>query len=337
MKHLLFAILLAFSFNAYATMSMDEVVKEYNLLKNQKLEMAEPLTEQDKARAKNLIPMDKFLPESKKAVRVRKQMSFPANMALPNMIDLRYRDTPIKSQDNGKCTGYSGVAAIENLLQRNGKIPGLDLSEWHAWSFYGQYSCEAFISALTKNFICDEKYYPQYGKKSAKCTQSAYVKLAGATYIDDNVTAMKDALARGSVVYIGMATPNDMLKCKKVISPNTTAANGGHALLVTGFQTTGTETLAILKNSWGADCGDSGYQYMPMSLCFKSGFYCSMWELNYLEVKGTLPEPLPTVEPTIAPTVIPTPLPTPEPEKVCVKWKRIWWTLGIKKKCVEWE
>jgi hypothetical protein len=218
---------------------------------------------------------------------------------------------------------------MENLMQRTGKIPGLDLSEWDAWGWYGQYSCEAFIAALTKNYVCDEQFYPQYGKRSQDCITNRYVKVATAIYIDDNPDAMRDALARGSMVYIGMATPNDMLKCKPVISPTTTAANGGHALLINGYFTEGAETLAIIKNSWGADCGDGGYQYFPLSLCRKSGFYCVAWEIQGVNIK-TAPAPTPTVKPTPVVTPTPTPLPT---KRVCTKYTGMWWW----KKCIEWK
>lgn len=269
-------------------MSKEEVLNEYERVQNQPQELLDvPLTEVEEQRAANLIPMKQFVDEIK---RHKKENNFKYTASFvtktPSSVDWRSRDTSVKSQDNGKCSSYSLVAGLENLMQRNGKIVGLDLSEWHHWSHYKKYSTEASISAAQKNYICNEKDYPQYGKQSSNCTKKQYVKLTGVNYFGDDTNEMKAALSRGNVVNIAMSTPNSMLKCDKVISSTTTNSGGGHALLLSGYYTSGTETLAIIKNSWGTGCGNLGYQYMPMSLCKKSGFYCDMYELSAVEVKG---------------------------------------------------
>lgn len=338
MRFFLFLICL-FGLNTAMAQSMtrDQIWREYNQLKSKKSQMATPLTEAGKVRKANLVPLDKFLP-NRNAEKVKLQQA-PINVkALPASVDLRSRDTSIKNQGSYPyCTAFAGVAAIENMMQAKGAVYGLDLSEWDAFFLYGQYSCEAFIKALTKTYICDEKEYPQGGKQSANCIPRRYAKIATQIAIGDNADAMRAALARGSVVYIGMATPNDMLSCKAVISPNTTAADGGHALLISGYDTQGTETIGMIKNSWGPKCGDKGYQYMPMSLCRKAGFYCTAWEIAAVDIKGLTPTPTPTKVPTVkpTPTVIPTVLPTPKPP-VCTKCKTIWYA-PWKCKCVAWE
>jgi C1A family cysteine protease len=225
-------------------------------------------------------------------------------------VDLRHRDTPIKSQDNGKCSAYAGVAAMENTMNRSQKIEGLDLSEWDAWSHYGQYSCEAFINASTRMKICDEKYAPQYGRVSSECEKNAYATVKEHTYLDDDIAKMMAALDRGNVVYIGMSTPTDMVKCKKVISPNTTVSSGGHALVLVGYYKENNQVIGIIRNSWGEDCADNGYQYMPLSLCNRSDMYCIAWEIKSVDTT-------PVVNPS---------------EPSCKKWRGFWrW-----KKCVEW-
>ena len=265
--------------------------------------MDSPLTEADKERLGKLIEPDIFFAHEKSVVETKSQKdsSFQGSAE----VDLRSRDTSVKSQDNGKCTAYAGVAAIENTLNRDGKIPNLDLSEWDAWSNYGEYSCEAFIKAATKYTICDEKYYPQYGKKSALCDQNSYAKIAEQTYLGNNIKKVVEALDRGNVVYTGMSTPMDIVKCRKVVSKNTTVSNGGHALLVTGYYMEAGEVVLMLKNSWGKGCADNGYHYFPASVCARNDMYCMFWEIAKVS----------TDKPT-------------EPQ--CKEWKRIWYKPWVK-------
>ncbi len=303
-----------------------EVLKEFNKLSKQENIKEESLNDEAINRKNNLIPLNLFF--DKKGMQELKIFIPPPIKAneIAQEVDLRARDTSIKNQGNyGYCTAFSGVAIMENIINRNGNKPGLDLSDWHAWSKYQQYSCYAFINAITKNFICDEKYFPQSGKEQPACAKSAYAKIRSQEFIENNVTAMKSALTRGNPVYIAMTTPNSMLKCDKVINPNTTPSDGGHALAVMGYYTQGNETIAILKNSWGNACGDKGYQYFPMSICKKNGFYCQMWEISEVEISSN-----PTPIPTVIPTAIPKPIP------VCTKWKRIWWKPWIKV-CTNWQ
>lgn len=314
MKHIFILVSFISSYAQAQYMTEQEVVKEYDRVSIQKEFTGEKLDDAALERKNNLIPLDVFFDKKEmKDVTLFVPPAFKANQ-IAQEVDLRARDTSIKNQGNyGYCTAFSGVAIMENIINRNGNKPGLDLSDWHAWSKYQQYSCYAFINALTKNYICDEKYYPQSGKEQAACGKTAYAKIKEQAFIGDSVAAMKLALSRSNPVYIAMTTPNSMLKCDKVINPNTTPSNGGHALAVMGYYTEGSETIAILKNSWGIGCGDKGYQYYPMSICKKNGFYCQMWEISEVELNSN---------------------PTPNP--VCTNWKRIWWKPWVKV-CTNWQ
>jgi C1A family cysteine protease len=290
-------------------MSKAEIIAEVSALsKTKALQASEQYSPADLERLNNLIDNRIFFGQ-----RIKHKKNKPMQFKGLAEVDLRHRDTPVKAQDNGKCSAYAGVAAIENTINRSGVVRGLDLSEWDSWSHYGQYSCEAFIKAATKTKICDEKYAPQYGRVSAECENNAYAMIKEQTYIDDDITKMMAALDRGNVVYIGMSTPNDMVRCKKVISPNTTVSNGGHALLLVGYYKENNQVIGIIKNSWGTDCADSGYQYMPLTLCNRSDMYCIAWEIKSVDLAKVV-----------------TPV---EPE--CKSWKRIWWKPWVRT-CVEW-
>jgi len=238
-------------------------------------------------------------------------------------VDYRYRDTPIKSQWNGTCTTFGGVAGLENLLASPDKI---DLSERDSWSKYKKYSSRAFVTELSKegNEICDEVSWGQNETyPTEKCVSNRKWRLGDSKYIEDDTYAAREALDRGSVVYLGMSTPKDMLYCRPVIRADTEFSEGGHAILIVGYKLDTSIKgggYFIIKNSWGDDCGDYGYQYLPFHLCSREDGYCIMWEFkNVITKSGGID----TVEPT-----------GPEYKwvKVC---KRKWYWLWLKKKC-EW-
>jgi len=242
------------------------------------------LTKEAKEHEKNLIPPSDFLPPAElKKLDASLQKSFVLG-GVPNgaplEVDLRLRDTAPKSQDNGKCTAYALTAAMESLLQSQGPVPGLDLSDWHTWSYYRQYSAIAAIKALSKPSatVTDEKYYPQFG--SLKKGVSGLYGPITSKYLGDDSGAMVQSLIDGHPVYLALSTPKQMLACNKIINQGA-ASRGGHAVLIVGYilDEKGAP-YAIIKNSWGAKCGDHGYQYMAMALCKKKGYYCSMWAIE---------------------------------------------------------
>ena len=103
-------------------------------------------------------------------------------------------------------------------------------------------------------------------------------------------------------------------------------------LLIVGYYTDSSmpnDLVAIVRNSWGADCSDRGYFYMPLSIIKKSGANFGAWE-----IKGATSNLVPSVDPT--PVVTPTPTPDPSIDPECTKWTRIWYA-PWKWKCVSWE
>jgi len=275
-------------------------------------------------RKANLIPLEDLfgvdfdeLKKKKKGKPVKEERGERSRQG----VDFRNRDTAIKSQWNGTCTAFGGVAGLENLINQPETI---DLSERDSWSKYKQYSSRVFVEALSKdgNEICREADWGQnetYPNDS--CVLNRKWRLGDSIYISDNTEAALDALDRGSVVYLGLSTPKDMLYCRSVIRTTTGLSNGGHAILIVGYKMDSSIRgggYFIIKNSWGADCGDYGYQYLPFHICKRSDGYCIMWEFQTVvnKISGE------------------TPGPTPEPEyKWVKKCRRMWYWLWFKKKC----
>lgn len=323
-------LLFLLSLNAQAYLSRDEVLKELKI-SSEKVFMDEPLSKEALIRRSHLIPHKEFL---KGLPTVNK--SFMGNVSeldkdLPDEIDWRGRDSDIKHQDDGKCTAYSIVGAAEAIMNKSSMDKSRDLSEWDLWHWYGQYSSIAAFNAFSKNRISDEREYPQYGK--AKPGINRYVKIAKFTFFDDDINGLINKLAKGSNGVIAMATPNAMLSCPKsgVISRTTTAAGGGHAIAISGFYLDESkQPILILKNSWGKDCSDHGYQYLPVSICKNRGFYCMVWSVDEVDANPSNPapnpEPMPKPQPIPEPfPVPPKPLPQPRYRTVCTKnWKTFW-------------
>jgi hypothetical protein len=302
----------------------------------------------DKAliREKNLIPMDiliKSLGElglQKSKNRKTDKIDFDLQCpTLPRSVDLRKYDSPVQDQWNGTCTAFATMATLENYFCRHFNWCG-KLSEKHQWANQkyncsNEYSTDCAQRTIKKYPVAESKYWPQSSSKPEvyDIDSKGIAKLLNAPEIDDNIDQMKCALANGYPVLLAMKTPKSMLSCVDVIDPNSDTS-GGHAIAIVGYKESEKYgTLALIKNSWGDDCGMEGYQYLPVSLFFKNGFYAYMWPILDAELKG--------YDPTNPDPVTPTP-----DDKLCVEWEK-YWCGGSKwyklylpwrkcEKCVKW-
>ena len=201
---------------------------------------------------------------------------------LPTSVDWRSRDEEIKTQFGGTCTAFGLAAAIENEM---GKVVKRDLSERHLWSLYGQYDVYAAVDAALHNKITELQYWPdQYTRPTdPQYAQKAKTQLVTARELDDNSSAAIQALAAGHPVYVGMAVPQSLADCDTVIANDSAITSGGHAMSIVGYRMDPAASggaYLILRNSWGTDCGDSGYLYFPVGLCEANKMYCLFWSIE---------------------------------------------------------
>jgi hypothetical protein len=225
---------------------------------------------------------DQLRLDTKRAKRgIQAQSTFGEFDGVQPSVDLRQFDTSVKSQFGSTCTSFGLVAAMENFL---GRTTPVELSERHLWSLYKQYSSKVAMSRALKNAITFEDKWPQSRTNPLPGYKDGAVhKLKSSTFLDDSIPAAVRALDKGLPVYVGMRVPAGMKSCNKVIGPNTKATKGGHAIAIVGYQldpAVKSGGYFIIKNSWGADCGDNGYQYLDFNNCKRNDMYCQFWSIN---------------------------------------------------------
>ena len=270
-------------------LSKAEVLDLFLNQNDESLEMTEDVIE----RLNNLVPENQFVDNEllEQQEDEIKSGEFEG-VEIADQVDLREWANPtILNQLNGRCTAYSMVATLELLACKKYGYCDHKLSEAHSWSYDKNYSCKTKVNSHLKNYTALSKYWP-HDKKYPEVydvNDKGFVRIEHGWYLKDNETKVIESLNLGLPVYIGMRTPVSMLSCKATVSPNSAPADGGHALSVVGYyhypEHRDLNYVLILKNSWGKNCGDKGYQYLPMSLCKKDGFYCMFWAFDKLKFK----------------------------------------------------
>lgn len=273
MKLLSLIFLIMFSLPVFSMMSQEEIIKGF--------EAPEKTMRFDRSfedRKKNLAPESIFF-STKKIMKKKgeiKSQKFEGKGA-----DLSAKDAPVVNQWNGTCTAHGLAGVMENF------IGNIDLSERHIWSGYKQYSCEAAIKAWENGkCVTTEKAWPHdstKGKAGYTKPENCNTYLKKTTYIGDDIQAAINSLDKGHPVYIGMNVTESMMNCDATISPKSKKVEGGHALAIVGYyldnRVLGGGYFKV-KNSWGTDCGDSGYQYVPFYHCQRDDLYCILWTID---------------------------------------------------------
>jgi len=302
---------------SYAHFPHEEIVKRFN----------SPISERTNFKNPFLIPkLSEVIPaalqNSLRALPEQGRLSFGG---LEGM-DLRYRDTPVVSQVGGRCSAYGLVASLENLL---GAPEVVKLSESHLWSNYKTYSSASAVDAAKRMSITEYAMWPHDSKRPLPGWQTkAHTSLKYITKINDDVLAAVKALDDSRPVYLAVSVTKSMQACDPVLAPDSPDTGGGHAILISGYgidKRVAGGGYFIIKNSWGPDCGDKGYQYLPFNYCLRRGSsYCMMWDLE--GVKTAFPG-IPSVEPVIPPFDLAQIHFRTSTNKPWYKWNR---TVGIK-------
>lgn len=183
--------------------------------------------------------------------------------------------TPVKNQQAcGSCWAFVAVAQLESFVKIYDGVE-LDLSEQQVvdCNTYG-YDCDggnhvAAYDLFRYEGAVREDCIPYSASDGNPCTQDLCVDLAtingyeSITFMEQDITAIKQALQRGPVVTVVRTHPyfydyiSGCYDHDSLLEPD-------HALLIVGWDDAacGGEGAWICKNSWGTGWGMNGYCYI---------------------------------------------------------------------------
>lgn len=194
----------------------------------------------------------------------------------------------------GTCTGQAAGGAV-HIKEKHANYPW-QYTPSRLFIYYNTRSIEGnvwidsgatisgTIKAMNKFGVCPEDSNPKWSwpykddaftfrtKPKAECYKQAVLHraLEYQSVLLDRVDIM-DAVADYNPVIIGVAVYESFERTGRdgiVAMPNPKIERmlGGHAMLIVGYDER--KDMAIVRNSWGAKWGDSGYCYMPFDyLC----------------------------------------------------------------------
>jgi C1A family cysteine protease len=225
-------------------------------------------------------------------------------VGLPGNFDWRYNPlsptsntscvTPVRDQgDCGSCWAFATAGALESytLIKSNCPDQNLDLAEQVLLSCSGAGTCNGGYIDQASNFIRstglpDESYYV-YTAKDDNCSNAGWQSYAEridswayVTTTSPTVDAIKTALYLYGPLATTMKVYTDFFYYSGGVYSYTSGRyEGGHAILITGYNDAGQYFIA--KNSWGPIWGDHGYfniAYSQMNRRVQFGYYTIAYE-----------------------------------------------------------
>jgi C1A family cysteine protease len=231
-------------------------------------------------------------------------MSEPPIVGAPPSLDWRNNSgnfvTPVRNQGScGSCWAFATTAALESAVLRAENTPGVDLNLSEQVLVSCGVSggndaggCGGGRVDWAADYIRDtglplETCYPYTatdGACGSACStyQTATYRIASWAYVattSPTVIAIRDALVSYGPLVTTMDVYEDFYSYSSgVYSYATGAYEGGHAVLIVGYSDAG--QYFIVKNSWGAGWGESGFfkiAYSEISSVVEFGY----WTLRY--------------------------------------------------------
>ena len=182
--------------------------------------------------------------------------------------------TPVKDQGNcGSCWDFAATGAFESAVLIADSIEW-DLSEQQVLSCNtGGSSCagggmEDAYAVFMGYGAVEEACMPYQADDTVPCTQEQCVPAVhqiGFEDIPNNISAIKNALLSGPVSTTFMVYPDFQYNCYW----HEPTQDLNHAVVIVGWDDDMCGGLGawIIKNSWGIDHGDNGYDYIPYNSC----------------------------------------------------------------------
>lgn len=125
-------------------------------------------------------------------------------------------------------------------------------------------------------------------KPSDACyTDAKFHRVVSAERIQQNLIDLKQSLLDGYPVIFGFSVyesfeSDDVAKTGKMPMPTPTdKLLGGHGVVLAGFDDT--QSVFIVRNSWGTAWGDNGYFYMPYDFIVKPEYASDFWSIRMVK------------------------------------------------------
>ncbi|CAK4649498.1 unnamed protein product, partial [Aphanomyces euteiches] len=230
--------------------------------------------------------------------------------------------SPVKDQgDCGNCWAFSAVGTAE-FAHCIATGENLDLSEQQVTSCdKSSGGCDggypsAAIDYQHNGGICLESAYPytsgttgQTGSCQSRCAKKTLS--IGETVQTEGEDSLVAALNKQPVSVVVEAGNEVWRNYKSGVVTQCPGKQSDHAVIAVGYGTS-THDYFKIKNSWGAQWGDSGYIYLQRGVGGKG--MCNVVEgISFPTLTGTSPTTAPPSPSTDEPTALPTSSPTPKP------------------------
>lgn len=242
-----------------------------------------PKEHQEKRKHKKKAPEDKSQGAVHSSALVSGETQAASNWGLDRTVDYRKFDTPIITQYRGDCTAQGLAAATENLARRTD--PTVDVSQESLWARYRVYSAWSALTAYHNNLIKREYAWPFGWRTWRLPEEKSRYQLIQYTDLEDDFSLAIQALDTGYPLYFARSVSRGEAGCLKVTPStgiNAQPTQGGHATSIVGYRVIGGDLQFLIKQQWGTDCGDHGYQWISSATCTQPGAYCNFWKIESL-------------------------------------------------------
>lgn len=238
------------------------------------------------------LPLDEIIPveEQNKIERKRTQKSIQTSEGLGSdrTVDFSQFNTGIINQYRGDCTAQAMAGGMENKL-RQSVDTSADVSQESLWAWYRQPSVYAAVNTAQKTWVKRESAWP-FGARSFKLPEERglyradQIEYLGDYYTPGIKQKIIASLDQRNPVYWGGSVNQDMASCFVNIRANVPQTNGGHSVPFTGYKVSKGVLWTKLKQSWGKNCGDGGYQWFNIDSCANG--YCLFWSVKKVSMRG---------------------------------------------------
>lgn len=220
--------------------------------------------------------------------------------ALPPAVDLRPKCPPVYDQGQlGSCTANAIAGAFEFETLRQGLA---DFTPSRLFIYYNERVIEGDVgqdngaqirdgmNTIAKLGVCPETEWPyDIGRFAVKPTPNCYtdaLKNKGIQYLSVNqdLSHLKACVATGYPFVFGISV-YDSFESPEVAQTGMVpvpapgeSCLGGHAVLCVGYDDS--KKAFLVRNSWGAGWGITGYFYLPYEYVTNKGLASSFWTIR---------------------------------------------------------